>query len=82
MIDPSLIGDLTKEHAKALLTRDEAKAFLKDLMEVCHKHDVFLRTSDKTLKFSRAFEGSGMRTLLRAYVDKAGNCPAAKIEYK
>lgn len=82
MIDPSLLGDLTKDHARSLLSRDEAKAFLKDLMEVCRKHDVFLRTADQTLKFSRAFEGSGMRTVLKAYVDKAGNCPAAKIDYK
>ena len=30
MIDPKLLGDIAKDHQKNLMTRDEAKAFLKD----------------------------------------------------
>jgi hypothetical protein len=82
MIDPSLLGDLAREHQKHLLTRDEGKAFLKDLMEVCRKHGVFLRTGDQTIKFSKAIEGTGLRTTMKALVDERGFCPAARIEYK
>ena len=53
MIDPTLLGDLAKDHQKNMLTRDEAKAFLKDIMEVCRKHRVFLRTGDQTVRFSK-----------------------------
>ncbi len=82
MIDPSLLGDLAKEHKKNVLTRDEAKAFLKDMMLVCQKHGVFLRTTDQELKFSKAFEGSGMRTVLKAVIDPGDTCSGARIDYK
>jgi hypothetical protein len=82
MIDPKLLGDLAKDHQKNLMTRDEAKAFLKDLMEVCRRHRVFLRTSDQTLRFSKVFADSEQRTVLRAMIDREGRCPAAQIDYK
>lgn len=82
LIDPKLLGDLAKDHQKNLLTRDEARAFLKDLMEVCRRHRVFLRTSDQTLRFSKVFSDSEQRTMLRAMIDSEGRCPAAQIDYK
>lgn len=82
MIDPKLLGDLAKDHQKNLLTRDEAKAFLRDLMEVCRRHRVFLRTGDQTVRFSRVFADSEQRTVLRAIIDRDGRCPAAQIGYK
>ncbi|MFX4222373.1 MAG: hypothetical protein ACMVO3_16205 [Thalassobaculum sp.] len=50
MIDPKLLGDLAKDHQKNVMTRDEARAFLKDLMAVCRQHRVFLRTADQTIR--------------------------------
>jgi hypothetical protein len=82
MIDPTLLGDLAKDHQKNLLTRDEAKAFLKDIMEVCRKHRVFLHTGDQTVRFSKVFSDSEQRTVLRAMIDREGRCPAAQIDYK
>ena len=82
MIDPKLLGDLARDHQKNLLTRDEAKAFLRDLMEVCRKHRVFLRTSDQTVRFSKVFADSEQRTVLRAVIDRDGRSPAAQIDYK
>lgn len=82
MIDPKLLGDLAKDHQKNLLTREEARAFLKDLMEVCRRHRVFLRTSDQTVRFSKVFADSEQRTMLRAIIDGDGRCPAAQIDYK
>ncbi len=82
MIDPSLLGDLAKEHQKNLLNRDEAKDFLRDLMAVCQKHGVLIRTRDQMLQFSKTFGDSSMRTVLKAMIDKGGNCPAAKIEFR
>ena len=43
MIDKNLLAALAADHRKNRLTREEARAFLKDLMEVCDKHRVFLR---------------------------------------
>lgn len=82
MLDPKLLGDLAKDHQKNLLTRDEARAFLKDLMEVCRRHRVFLRTTDQTVRFSKVFADSEQRTMLRAMIDSEGRCPAAQIDYK
>lgn len=82
MIDPTLLGDLAKDYQKNLMTREEAKAFLKDLMEVCQRHRVFLRTGDQTLRFSKVFADSEQRTVLKAMVDREGRCPAARIDYK
>lgn len=82
MIDPKLLGDLAKDHQQNLLTKDEAKAFLGDLMKVCQKHRVFLRTSDQTIRFSKIFADSEQRTGFKAMVDKAGRIPAAKIDYR
>jgi hypothetical protein len=82
MIDPSLLGDLAKQHQKNLLTRDEAKDFLRDLMALCNKHGVLIRTPDQILQFSKTFGDSSMRTVLKAMIDRDGNCPAAKIEFK
>ncbi len=82
MIDPSLLGELAKQHQKNQLNRDEAKAFLRDLMALCNKHGVLLRAPNQMLQFSKAFGDSGMRTVLKAMIDKDGNCPAAKIEYR
>jgi hypothetical protein len=82
MIDPSLLGELAKQRQKNQLNRDEAKAFLRDLMALCNKHGVLLRAPNQMLQFSKAFGDSGMRTVLKAMIDKDGNCPAAKIEYR
>jgi hypothetical protein len=82
MIDPKLLGDLAKDHQKNVMTRDEARAFLKDLMAVCRQHRVFLRTADQTIRFSKVFADSDQRTVLRAMVDKEGRCAAAQIDYK
>ena len=82
MIDPKLIGDIAKDHQKNLLTRDEAKAFLKDMMEVCQKHRVFLRTSDQTIRFSKAFADSDQRTVFRGVTDRDGRCSTAQLDIK
>jgi hypothetical protein len=82
MIDPSLLGDLAKQHQKNVLSRDEAKEFLRDLMALCNKHGVLIRTPDQILQFSKTFGDSSMRTVLKAMIDKEGNCPAAKIEFR
>jgi hypothetical protein len=82
MIDPSLLGDLAKQHQKNLLSRTEAKDFLRELMALCSKHGVLIRTPDQILQFSKTFGGSSMRTVLKAIINKDGNCPAAKIEFK
>ncbi|NQW10710.1 MAG: hypothetical protein HQ481_12620 [Alphaproteobacteria bacterium] len=82
MIDPNLLNDLAKDHQKNVMTREEAKAFLKDIMEVCRRHRVFLRTSDQTVRFSKVFADSGQRTVLRAMIDGEGRCAAAQIDYK
>lgn len=82
MIDPKLLGDLARDHQRNVMSREEAKAFLKDIMEVCRRHRVFLRTADQTLRFSKVFDDSGQRTLLRAVVDKEGRCASAQIDYK
>lgn len=82
MIDPKLLGDLAKDHQKNVLTREEARAFLKDLMAVCREHRVFLRTSDQTIRFSKVFADSEQRTVFRAIVDKDGRCAAAQVDYK
>ena len=82
MIGPSLLGDLAKQHQKNLLNREEAKDFLRDLMAICQKHGVLIRTPDQVLQFSKAFGDSNMRTVLKAMIDREGNCPAAKIEFR
>ena len=82
MIDPKLLGDLAKDHQKNVLSREEARAFLKDLMEVCRRHRVFLRTADQTIRYSKVFADSGQNTVFRAMVDKEGRSAAAQIDYK
>ena len=37
MIDPNLIDQFTKDHQKNQLSKEEAKAFLLDVMRVCKK---------------------------------------------
>lgn len=82
MLDPKLLGDLAKDHQKNIMTREEAKAFLADLQAVCHKHKVFLRTSDQQIHFSKAFSDATTKTMLGAVVDKDGKCATAKIVLK
>lgn len=82
MIDPSLLGDLAKQHRKNLLSREEAKDFLRELMALCNKHGVLIRTPDQILQFSKTFGDSSMRTVLKAMVNSDGNCPAAKIGFR
>ncbi len=82
MIDPSLLGDLAKDHQKNLLGREQAKDFLRDLMALCQKHGVLIRTQNQMLQFSKTFGDTNMRTVLKAMIDKDGNCPAAKIEFR
>ena len=82
MIDPSFLSELAKDHQKNLLDRDEAKAFLKELMALCKRHGVLIRTSDQILRFSKVFGDANMRVVMKAMVDKDGNCPAAKIEFR
>ena len=62
MIDKDLLAALAADHRKNCLTREEARAFLKDLMEGCDKHQVFLRTADQLLQFSKIFADSQQRT--------------------
>ncbi|MBT5264527.1 MAG: hypothetical protein HOL85_06845 [Rhodospirillaceae bacterium] len=82
MIDPNLIDQFTKDHQKNQLSKEEAKAFLLDVMRVCKKHGVLLRTADQTVKFTKGFQGSNMQTILQPAVDKDGTCSSAKVVYK
>src|SRR3546814_17616053 len=72
MIDPKMLGDLAKDHQKNLMTREEAMAFLKDLMEVLRRHRVFLRTSHQTLRYSKVVADTGQPTVTRDMIDRAG----------
>ena len=81
MIDPKLLGDLAKEHQKNLMTRDEAKAFLKELRNL-PKTPGLSRTADQTLRFSKVFSDSEQRTILRGMVDREGRCGTAQIDYR
>lgn len=82
MIDPSLIGELRKDHKKMLLSKDEAAAFLGELAAVCRRHNVLLRTSDGMISFSKGFGNSDTRTTFKTLVDSDGNAPAAKLAIK
>ena len=82
MIDPGLLGDLAKDHQKNKLNREDARAFLKELMALCAKYGILLQTSNQILRFSKSFGNSNMKTVLKAIVDRDGKCPAAKIEFK
>jgi hypothetical protein len=82
MIDKEFLEQIEKDHAKNLLSREQGKFFLKELMLLCEKHRVLLRTSDQVLKFSRNFGDARMKTVLVAMVDKNENCPAARIQLK
>ena len=80
MIDKELLAALAADHKKHQLNRDDAKAFLKDLMAVCERHRVFLRSADQTLSFSRIYADSALRTKFIAQVNKQGICGSAKID--
>ena len=54
----------------------------KDLMAVCERHRVFLRSADQTLSFSRIYADSALRTKFIAQVNKQGICGSAKIDYR
>ena len=82
MIEKEFLEQIAKDHAKNLLSRDQGKHFLKELMQLCEKHRVLLRTSDQLLKFSRNFGDATMKTVLVAMIDKNENCPAARIQLK
>lgn len=82
MIDKDLLAALTADHRKNRMSREEARAFLKDLMDVCDKHRVFLRTADQGLQFSKIFADSQQRTKLIAQVSRDGTCDRAKIDYR
>ena len=82
MIEDEFLKQIAKDHKKNLLDRDQGKLFLKELMSLCEKHRVLLRTTDQTIRFSKNFGDATMRTTLVAMIDKNNNCPAAKIELK
>ncbi|MAZ99849.1 MAG: hypothetical protein CMM39_10465 [Rhodospirillaceae bacterium] len=82
MIEDEFLKQIAKDHKKNLLDRDQGKLFLKELMGLCEKHRVLLRTTDQTIRFSKNFGDATMRTTLVAMIDKNNNCPAAKIELK
>ena len=82
MIDKDLLAALAADHRKNRLTHEEARAFLKDLMEVCDKHRVFLRTTDQLVQFSKIFADSQQRTKLIAQLGRDGACVRAKIDYR
>ena len=82
MIEKEFLEQIAKDHVKNLLSREQGKFFLRELMQLCEKHRVLLRTSDQVIKFSRNFGGATMKTVLVAMVDKNSNCPAARIQLK
>jgi hypothetical protein len=82
MMDKELLAALAADHKKHQLNREDAKAFLKDLMAVCERHRVFLRSPDQTLSFTRIYSDSALRTKLIAQVNKQGICASAKIDYR
>ena len=55
MIEEDFLKQIAKDHKKNLLDRDQGKLFLKELMALCEKHRVLLRTSDQLIRFSKNF---------------------------
>ena len=82
MIEEDFLKQIAKDHKKNLLYRDQGKLFLKELMALCEKHRVLLRTSDQLIRFSKNFGDATMKTNLIAMIDKNNNCPAARIDLK
>ena len=41
-MEKEFLEQIAKDHAKNVLTRDEAKTFLKELRSLCDKHNVCL----------------------------------------
>ncbi|MCH2631434.1 MAG: hypothetical protein MKZ89_13365 [Nisaea sp.] len=81
-MEKEFLEQIAKDHAKNVLTRDEAKTFLKELRSLCDKHNVLLRTDDQLIRFSKNFNDATLSTGFVAIIDKSGNCPAARIELK
>ena len=81
-MEKEFLEQIAKDHAKNVLSRDDAKTFLKELRALCDKHKVLLRTDDQIIRFSKNFNDATLSTNFVAIIDKNGNCPAARIELK
>ena len=81
-MEKEFLEQIAKDHAKNVLTRDEAKTVLKELRSLCDKHNVLLRTEDQLIRFSKNFNDATLSTGFVAIIDKNDNCPAARIELK
>ena len=72
-MEKEFLEQIAKDHAKNVLTRDEAKTFLKELRSLCDKHNVLLRTDDQLIRFSKNFKDATLSTGFVAIIDKNGN---------
>ena len=68
-MEKEFVEQIAKDHAKNVLTRGDAKSFLRELRSLCDKHKVLLRTDDQIIRFSRNFNDSSLRTGFVAFVD-------------
>ena len=69
-MEKEFLEQIAKDHAKNVLTRDEAKTFLKELRLLCDKHNVLLRTDDQLIRFSKNFNDATLSTGFVAIIDK------------
>ena len=81
-MEKEFLEQIAKDHAKNILPKDDAKAFLKELRALCDKHKVLLRTDDQIIRFSKNFNDATLSTNFIAIIDKNGNCSAARIELR
>ena len=62
-MEKEFLEQIAKDHAKNILTKADAKAFLKELRALCDKHKVLLRTDDQIIRFSRNFNDATLSYL-------------------
>ena len=63
-MEKEFLEQIAKDHAKNILPKDDAKAFLKELRALCDKHKVLLRTDDQIIRFSKNFNDSLISLIL------------------
>ncbi|GIR55783.1 MAG: hypothetical protein CM15mP62_32540 [Rhodospirillaceae bacterium] len=63
-MEKEFLEQIAKDHARNILTRDDAKTFLKELRALCDKHKVLLRTDDQIIRFSKNFNDATLRLIL------------------
>ena len=61
-MEKEFLEQIAKDHAKNILSRDDAKTFLKELRALCDKHKVLLRTDDQIIRFSKNFNDATLST--------------------